>query len=99
MDKNNIHIKKDKEIVDDGGHKPFGVDINPDKSLCHQTNEDGSQSTYYKGSELKYDDYVNELESRFHRASQGKALTNGSIGTFGGFGKGTLEKPYKTNKN
>ena len=81
---NNIHIKKDKKIVNDGGHKPFGVDIDPEKSLCHTTNEDGSQSTYYKKSMMDYDDHVSEIESRFHRGRKGMSISDGSIGTFCG---------------
>ena len=84
MANDNIHIKKDKKPINDGGHKPFGVDIDPNKTLCHQTNEDGSQSTYYKGSEMQYDDYVSELESRFDKKSKGKDFNSSSIGTFSG---------------
>ena len=88
-----IHIKKDKPLINDGGHKPFGVDLDPDKKLCHVTEEDGSQSTYHNGKRISYDDYVNNLEETMHRRSQGKSTR--SIGLFGGFGKGTLNRNIK----
>ena len=76
----------------DGGHTPFGVNIDPNKDLIHNTNEDGSQTAYYKGSKMKYGDYINELEHRFHKKDQGRDFSSRSIGLFGGFGKGTLNK-------
>ena len=82
----------DKIKPNDGGHKPFGVDIDPNKTLIHKTNEDGSTTAYYKKSKMSNDDYLNELESRFHRKSQNKTFTGNSIGLFGGFGKGKLNK-------
>lgn len=94
MSKSNLHIKKDKPKINDGGHKPFGVDIDPEKNLCHTTEPDGSQSTFYKGTKMSYDDYVSELEHRFDRKSKGKNA-NKSIGLFGGWGKGTLKKTYE----
>ena len=76
----------------DGGHTPFGVDIDPNKNLVHNTNEDGSYDAYYKNSKMRYGDYINELEHRFHKKDQGKDYASRSIGLFGGFGKGTLNK-------
>ena len=80
----------------DGGHKPFGVNIDPKKDLVHNTNEDGSTVAYYKGSKMQYDDYISELESRVDKNSNGKDFASRSIGLFGGYGKGKLKKPYKT---
>ena len=88
--KNNIFIKKDKPKVNDGGHNAFGVDIDPDKTLKHCTNSDGSATTYYKNDKMRYGDYLNELEGRYHKKDQGKSYT--SVGQFSGFGKGTLNK-------
>ena len=78
--------------ANDGGHAPFGVDIDPKKDLIHNTNEDGSCNAYYKGSKMKYDDYLSELEHRFHTKDQGKDFSSRSIGLFGGWGEGTLNK-------
>ena len=76
----------------DGGHTPFGVDIDPKKDLVHNTNPDGSTIAYFKGSKMKYGDYINELEHRFHTKKQGKDFASRSLGLFGGFGKGKLKK-------
>ena len=76
----------------DGGHTPFGVDMDPKKDLVHNTNEDGSCTAYYKKSKMQYDDYISELENRFHKKDQGKDFASRSIGLFGGFGKGKLNK-------
>ena len=85
-----VQISKIKK--NDGGHKPFGVDLDPKKNLVHNTNEDGSTVAYYKGSKMQYDDYISELESRVDKNSNGKDFASRSIVLFGGFGKGTLNK-------
>ena len=85
---NKIHIKKNKPLVNDGGHSPFGVDLDPEKKLCHVTEEDGSQSTYHNGDKISYDDYVNNLEETCHRRSQGKSATV----FFSGFSFGNKKK-------
>ena len=95
MGKSNIHIKKDKRKINDGGHTPFGIDLDPKKDLCHVTTPDKDADAYYKGGKMKYNDYLGELKSRMDRAQVGKSPE--SIGSFGGFGKGTLKKPYKEN--
>tara|TARA_B100000424_G_C22877422_1_gene467140 strand:- start:688 stop:945 length:258 start_codon:yes stop_codon:yes gene_type:complete len=68
----------------DGGHKSFGVDIDPNKDLVHNTQKDGSCKAYYKGSKMKYDDYLSELESRYDKNSKGKDFKSRSIGLFSG---------------
>ena len=78
--------------ANDGGHSPFGVDIDPNKDLVHNTNEDGSCVAYYQGTKMKYDDYVSEMENRFHKKDQNRDFASRSIGLFGGFGTGTLNK-------
>ena len=85
-----IIVKKDKAKINDGGHNAFGVNVDPNETLKHCTNPDGSSSTYYKNQKINYDDYVSELEGRYHKNSQKKSLDN--IGLFSGFGKGTLNK-------
>jgi hypothetical protein len=67
----------------DGGHKPFGLNLDPESNLVHNTHNDGSYSTYYKGSKMKYDDYLGELESRCYKNVAGKTVGK-SIGLFGG---------------
>ena len=95
MQKDNIHIKKDKPKVNDGGHKPFGVDLDPSKTLKHVTNPDGSYEAYYKESKMDFNDYIDEMQDRCEKNHEGRDFTSKSIGTFSGFGKGTLKKPYK----
>ena len=68
----------------DGGHNAFGVDIDPNKDLVHNTQEDGKCEAYYKGSKIKYDDYLSELESRYDKRSKGKDFTSRTIGIFSG---------------
>ena len=68
----------------DGGHDAFGVDIDPNKDLVHNTQEDGKCEAYYKGSKIKYDDYLSELESRYDKRSKGKDFTSRTIGIFSG---------------
>ena len=75
--------KSSKIKKNDGGHAPLGADVDPNKELIHNTHEDGSYSTYYKGSKMRYDDYLGELQHRLERNSEGKCFGN-SIGTFGG---------------
>lgn len=76
-------------------HKPFGVDLDPNKELTHTPLPDGDVKTTYKGGEIDYMDYVDELEERATRKSEGKTATKTSIGLFSGFGNGTLKKPYR----
>ena len=42
---------------------------------------------------MSYTDYICEVGDRISKAKKGKGL--GDVGTFSGFGKGTLKKPYK----
>ena len=93
MDTNHkIHIKKNKPKVNDGGHTPFGVDLDPDKNLCHVTNPDGSYDAYYKDSKMDMNDYIDELQTRTEKNAEGKDFSSRGIGLFSGFGKGTLNK-------
>ena len=89
---NNINMNKSSEKKpNDGGHKPFGKDLDPSRDLVHNTNEDGSVKAYYKGSKMKYTDYIDEMQHRTERSAKGKKISDRSIGLFGGWGKGTLK--------
>ena len=85
-----IHIKKDKPKINDGGHKPFGIDLDPEKELCHVTKPDKDADVYVKNDKVKYNDYISELRTRYNRVRKGKSPN--SVGLFSGFGKGTLKK-------
>ena len=84
-----VIVKKDKKLINDGGHKPFGVDLDPNKELCHVTTPDKDADAYYKGSKMQYNDYLGELKGRFERLQKGKSTPTTT--SFAGFGKGTLK--------
>ena len=85
-----VIVKKDKKFINDGGHKPFGVDLDPNKELCHITTPDKDATAYYKKSKMQYSDYLGELKGRFERLQKGKATPTTMF--FSGFGKGTIKK-------
>lgn len=84
-----------KEKKDVGGHKPFGIDINPNKDLKLVEDNDRGQTAYYKNQKIKYLDYFGEVCDRGIRVGQGKSIQ----GSFGGFGPGKLKKPYSEKNN
>ena len=73
----------------------FGVDFDPNNDMELNPKKDGDVDVKYKNGKMTYDEYIDEVESRVTRHSEGKTLTSSCIGTFSGFGKGTLKKPYK----
>ncbi len=80
-------------------HSKIGnVDFDPNNDMELTPREDGDVDVKYKNGRMTYDEYIDEMESRATRNSEGKSLTSSTIGLFGGWGKGTLKKPYK-NKN
>ena len=91
--------KSKKELKDIGGtkleFKNRTLDLDPDKDLCLIEHKEKGQEAYYKGQKMKYMDYYAELADRENKAIAGKNVSSSSIGLFGGFGKGTLKKPYK----
>ena len=82
-----------KKDIGNLNNKEFGVELNPKKDLCLVEDSKEGQKAYYKNKEMSYTDYVCEVGNRISKAKKGKGL--GDIGIFGGFGKGTLKKPYK----
>ena len=60
------------------------MELNPRK--------DGDVDVKYKNGKMTFDEYIDEVESRVTRHSEGKTLTSSCIGTFSGWGKGTLKK-------
>ena len=77
-------------------HKPFGIDLDPNNDLTHKTLPDGDVKVTHKGEEIKYMDYIDVMEERTTRYSEGKKPVKSALGTFSGWGKGTLSKPYNT---
>ena len=81
-----------------GGTKlPTGAELDPDKDFCLIEDEAKGQEAYYKGEKIKYLDYFGELAERETRVESGKGATTMSLGTFSGWGEGTLKKPYMEN--
>lgn len=89
-----IHIKKSKELKDTGGTKPFGKDIDPNNDLCLIDDKEKGKEAYYKGQKMDYLDYYGEVLGRMDSKK-----TTHELGTFSGFGPGTLKKPYMERKN
>ena len=75
-----------------------GVDYDPKGDMVLDPKKDGDVSVKYKGDEMGFDNYIDEMEERVTRHSEGKSITSKPFGLFGGFGPGTLKKPYKQNK-
>ena len=71
------------------------MDFDPDNDMELKPKADGDVDVRYKNGKMTFDEYIDEMESRTTRNSEGKSLTSSSIGLFGGFGKGTLKKPYE----
>ena len=82
-----------KKDIGNLNNKEFGVELNPKKDLCLVEDNNKGQQAYYKNSKMSYTDYISEVGDRISKAKKGKGL--GDIGTFAGFGTGTLKKPYK----
>ena len=74
-----------------------GVDFDPNNDMTLKPKKDGDVDVDYKGGKMTFDEYIDEMESRATRTQEGKSLTATSLGTFAGFGKGTLKKPYGQN--
>ena len=71
-------------------HKPFGIDLDPDNDLTHTPLPDGDVNVTHKGEKIRYMQYIDEMEERATRKSEGKTPVRASLGYFSGFGKGTL---------
>ena len=78
-------------MVKESHSKLLGVDFDPNKDMKIDVKDNGEYDVEYKGSEMKFTDYVDEMEDRAVKHQQGKSLDK-SIGMFSGFGKGTLNK-------
>ena len=73
-----------------------GVDYDPSNDMKLNPKSDGDVSVKYKGKEIGFDNYIDEMEERVTNHSNGKSIKSSSIGYYSGFGKGTLKKSYKT---
>jgi len=82
-----------KKDIGNLNNKEFGLELDPNKDLSLTEDSEKGQQAYYKGSEMNYLDYMQEVGNRISNGKKGKGVTN--LGSFAGFGKGTLKKPYK----
>jgi hypothetical protein len=64
--------------------KLLGVDLDPNDDMVLNKKPDGDCDVTYKGQNMDYNTYVDELEERANRKQQGKTLVKDSIGLFGG---------------
>ena len=74
--------------------KILGVDYDPEGDMNLDVKPDGDCEVKYKGQKIDFDTYVDEIEERSIKHQKGKPII--TIGTFAGWGKGTLNKPYKS---
>ena len=82
MSKNIIRKSKPKKDIGNLNNKEFGCELDPSNNLCLAEDRDKGQQAYYKGSKMKYMDYMQEVSDRIDRNKKGKGADN--IGLFGG---------------
>ena len=74
--------------------KLLGKDLDPKNDMELKPQEDGDVDVRYKNGRMSYDEYIDEMETRANNQAEGKSISS-SFGLFGGFGEGTLKKPYE----
>ena len=82
MSENIIRKSKPKKDIGNLNNKEFNMELDPNNNLCLSEDPDKGQQAYYKGSEMKYMDYIQEVGDRIVRNKKGKGADN--IGFFGG---------------
>jgi hypothetical protein len=75
------------------------VELDPNNDLTLIEHPTKGQEAYYKGQKIPYLDYYEKLADREIKVHQGKSVGSKSLGVFSGWGEGTLNKPYNTEKN
>ena len=71
-----------KKDIGNLNNKDFGVELDPNKNLKLVNDKDKGQQAYYKGSKIKYMDYMQEVSDRIIRNKKGKGADN--LGMFAG---------------
>ena len=54
--------------------KLAGVDFDPNDDMVLKPKEDGDVSVKYKGKEIGFDNYIDEMEERVTNHSNGKSI-------------------------
>ena len=82
MSENIIRKSKPKKDIGNLNNKDFGVELDPNNNLCLEEDKDNGQQAYYKGSPMKYMDYIQEVGERVKRNKEKRGADN--LGFFGG---------------
>ena len=82
MSENIIRKSQPKKDIGNLNNKEFGVELDPNNNLCLTEDKDKGQQAYYKGSPMKYMDYMQEVSDRISRNKKGKGAVN--LGFFRG---------------
>ena len=82
MSKNIIRKSKEKKDIGNLNNKDFNIELDPKNDLCLAEDKDKGQQAYYKGSKMKYMDYMQEVSDRIIRNKKGKGANN--LGLFAG---------------
>tara|TARA_R100000655_G_C2959952_1_gene188721 strand:- start:557 stop:832 length:276 start_codon:yes stop_codon:yes gene_type:complete len=80
--KNIIKKNKTKKDIGNLNNKTFGVNLDPKNDLCLSENGDRGQEATYKGTKMKYMDYIAEVTDRIEKNKKGKTVEN--VGMFSG---------------
>ena len=72
MSENIIRKSKPKKDIGNLNNKEFGIHLDPNNNLCLAEDQDKGQQAYYKGSKMKYMDYMQEVTDRIGRNKKGK---------------------------
>ena len=75
--------------------KVLGIDLDPSDKLKMVTDVEGYPTCSYKNKPCTTEDYLHATQANAERHYKGKG--SNSIGSFSGYGEGSLGKPYKIN--
>jgi len=79
--------------VDGKKEKVLGIDLDPSDKLKMVTDKEGYPTCSYNNKPCSTLDYLDATQENAERHFKGKQ--SNTVGSFNGFGKGTLKKPYK----
>ena len=73
---------KNKKDIGNLNNKDFGIQLDPSNNLKLVEDKVKGQQAFYKGKEMKYMDYMQEVSDRVIRNKNGKGADN--LGMFAG---------------
>ena len=65
-----------KKDIGNLNNKEFGVHLDPKEDMCLTEDSDKGQQAYYKGTKMKYLDYIGEVGRRIKRNNKGAKRPN-----------------------